>query len=278
MKTSKQSGITLIALIVTIIVLLILASISIATLTGDEGLIGNALTAKDRREIANEKEVVERAVVQAMGNNKRGNLIKGELQEELDRITGAGETEVTRDEEEDGYFVKFLDSKRISKVSIDGDVEYLGVEDELLTRADITANPESNTTPEFKQEVELTVKTLIDIGDVDYTLVCAWSDSNKQAPADSEFTVENLQGEGRIRTATVTSDVSVEGNYYLWVRAVVGEIEQEECFGPYAIKDHTMLVSTSTEGATDSGFLGNENIKRAEMSKISSFLCQRWNT
>ena len=204
-----------------------------------------------------------------MGNNKRGNLVQRELEKELDRITGPGKTEVTYDTEEDGYFVKFLDSKRIYKVSIDGDVEYLGKEDELLTRADITANPESNTTPKLTQEVELTLKTLIDIGDVDYTLVCAWSDNNEQAPADNEFTVVNLQGEGRTRKATVTSDVSVEGNYYLWVRAVVGEIEQERCFGPYAIKDHTMLVSTSTETTTDSGFLGNENIQRAKIKSIT---------
>ena len=265
----KEKGITLIALIVTIIILIILAGITIGVLTGDDGLINNANNAKEQTEIANEKEIVDRATINAIGNNKRGNLVKGELQQELDRITGEGKTEVTYDAEDDGYFVKFLDSQRIYKVSIDGDVEYLGKEDELLTKADITANPESDTTPKLTQEVELTVKTLIDIGNVDYTLVYAWSDNNKQAPADNEFTVANLQGEGRTRKTTVTSDVSVEGDYYLWVRAVVGEIEQEKCFGPYAIKDHTMLISTITETTTDSGFLGNENIKRSKIKSIT---------
>ena len=265
----NEKGITLIALIVTIIVLLILASISIATLTGDDGIIKNALSAKDRTEIANEKEIVDRATINAMGNNKRGNLIKEELQEELDKITGEGETKVERDEEEDGYFVKFLESKRIYKVSIDGDVEYLGVEDELLTRAEITANPESNTQAKLVQKVELTVKTLIDIGDVDYTLVYAWSQDNKQAPADSEFQVANLQGEGRIRKTTVTSNVSTEGNYYLWVRAVVGKIEQEVCFGPYAIKDHTVLKYVGWNDSLTTGkFLGNENITRGKIKSI----------
>ena len=39
MKKNKQNGITLIALVITIIVLLILAGVSIMTLTGDNGLL-----------------------------------------------------------------------------------------------------------------------------------------------------------------------------------------------------------------------------------------------
>lgn len=43
---SNSKGITLIALVITIIVLLILAGITIATLTGDNGIIGKAINAK----------------------------------------------------------------------------------------------------------------------------------------------------------------------------------------------------------------------------------------
>ena len=268
-KMREKSGITLITLVITIIVLLILAGVTIATLTGDNGLILNAISAKERTEIENEKEIVEIAVVQAMEKNKRGNLVKSELQYELDVITGQGETEVTTDTVDYGYFVKFIDSGRIYKVSRDGDVEYLGKEEELLTQANVIADPESNTTPEFTQTVNLTVETPIDIGDVDFTLVSAWNQDKNSAPADSEFEVQELQGEGRRRTTTVESSASVEGDYYLWVRIVVGDIEKEKCFGPYAIKDHTMLVSTKNEIKTDSGFLGNTNIKRAKIKSIN---------
>ena len=41
-KVKGEKGITIIALVVTIVILLILAGISIATLTGDNGLIKNA--------------------------------------------------------------------------------------------------------------------------------------------------------------------------------------------------------------------------------------------
>ena len=256
MRRNTQKGITLVALVVTIVVLLILASITIGAVSGEGGLIGNANEAKEKTEIANEKEVVDRAVVQAMGKNKRGNLVRSELQDELDKITGEGETEVTIDEIDYGYFVKFLDSGRIYKVSRDGDVEYLGKEDDLLTQANIIANPESNTTPEFVQTVELTVETPIDIGEVDFMLVSAWSQDKSTAPEDSEFQVATLQGEGRRRTTTVKSSASVGGDYYLWVRVVVGEIEKEECFGPYAIKDSTTLVATVSENTSESYFLG----------------------
>ena len=266
----KETGITLLALVITIIVLLILAGITIEAITSENGIIQNALSAKEQTEIANEREIVEEATVRAMGKNKRGNIVRDELQEELDKITGEGETIVTTDTEESGYFVKFVDSGRIYKVSIDGDVEYLGKEEELITQADIIANPENNATPKLTQEVELTVKTLIDIGDVDYTLVYAWSKSQDISPTDSEFIVADLTGEGRIRTTTVYSNVSAEGNYYLWVRAVVGEIEQEVCFGPYAIKDHTMLKRVSEEESlSNRGFLGNENVLRGLIKSIT---------
>ena len=52
----ENTGITLIALVVTIIVLLILAGISIATLTGENGLLTKANTAKEQTEIADAKE------------------------------------------------------------------------------------------------------------------------------------------------------------------------------------------------------------------------------
>ena len=55
-KTFKNEiGITLIALVITIIVLLILAGVSIAMLTGENGVLTKATEAKDQTEIAQEK-------------------------------------------------------------------------------------------------------------------------------------------------------------------------------------------------------------------------------
>ncbi len=52
----KNKGITLIALVVTIIVLLILAGISIVMLTGQNGILNRAAEAKEKTEVAQEEE------------------------------------------------------------------------------------------------------------------------------------------------------------------------------------------------------------------------------
>ena len=52
----RNKGITLIALVVTIIVLLILAGISIVMLTGQNGILNRAVEAKEKTEVAQEEE------------------------------------------------------------------------------------------------------------------------------------------------------------------------------------------------------------------------------
>ncbi len=58
-KIKKEKGITLIALVITIIVLLILAGVSIATLTGDSGIITKANEAELSTELSGYKEQLE---------------------------------------------------------------------------------------------------------------------------------------------------------------------------------------------------------------------------
>ncbi len=58
----KNKGITLIALVVTIIVMLILAGISIQMLTGENGILKRAREAKDKTESASEKEAIGMSV------------------------------------------------------------------------------------------------------------------------------------------------------------------------------------------------------------------------
>ena len=48
----REKGITLIALVITIIILLILASVTVATLTGENGIITKAMEAKQKTEEA----------------------------------------------------------------------------------------------------------------------------------------------------------------------------------------------------------------------------------
>ena len=81
----KNKGITLIALVITIIVLLILAGISIATLTGENGLLTKANKAKEQTEIA---DTIERARVDILGvqaENESEDITKAQLVEILEK-------------------------------------------------------------------------------------------------------------------------------------------------------------------------------------------------
>ncbi len=56
---SSIAGITLIALVITVIVLLILVGVSIAMLTGDNGILNQAKRAKELTEITSEEEYIK---------------------------------------------------------------------------------------------------------------------------------------------------------------------------------------------------------------------------
>ena len=60
---NRNGGITLIALVITIIVLLILAGISISMLTGENGLLNKASDAKIATEIADIKEQIQTDII-----------------------------------------------------------------------------------------------------------------------------------------------------------------------------------------------------------------------
>ncbi|MBR3002956.1 MAG: hypothetical protein IKF38_05310 [Clostridia bacterium] len=84
-KLQKQSkGITLIALVVTIIVLLILAGVTISMITGGEGVIEKAANAKEQSEIAEEKDTISLAVVNVASKDKWGEISETELQKQLE--------------------------------------------------------------------------------------------------------------------------------------------------------------------------------------------------
>ena len=83
MKENK--GITLIALVITIIILLILAGVGIAMLTGDNGLFKRAKEAKEKTEISAYHEQIEIIRAELCTKNENYTLpTLVQLQEEFD--------------------------------------------------------------------------------------------------------------------------------------------------------------------------------------------------
>lgn len=121
-KNEKKSskGITLIALIVTIVVLLILASIGIATLTGNNGLISSTQSAKEKSEIADEKELLEQAVTVVIGKNR--NISGEKLKKALNDLKKNSCNEYD-EESEPGIINVTLASGRKYSVDKEGNVE-----------------------------------------------------------------------------------------------------------------------------------------------------------
>ena len=118
-KRKQERGITLIALITTIIVLLILAGITIGAITGSNGIIGQAQSAKEETEISQEREIIDISTVEAMGKNNRGNLEEEEFQTALSNHTN-GKAEVSDIGEE--FEVFFEESGRYYSVDKDGNI------------------------------------------------------------------------------------------------------------------------------------------------------------
>ena len=120
-KKFSNKGITLIALVITIIVLLILAGVTIATLTGDNGILNQAENAKEQTEIENEKEQISLVMTNMKFENEQEVVKKEKIfQAHLDEYTGKGKTKVYATEL--SYTIHFLETNRVYKIDENGNI------------------------------------------------------------------------------------------------------------------------------------------------------------
>ena len=270
-KSKKKDGITLIALVITIIVLLILAGISISMLSGDNSILSKATQARDETEIAEEKEMIKMASMQALIEKKHGNITKTELFTQLENVNSSKPTSVDSDEELNILIVTFKNSGRVYQIDSNGNVTYIGQEQELKNTATITASPESNTTPQLVQYVDLKIETFLKLDDDEIFVHYAWTNEENKTPSNSDYAsaICNVNSNKKRRSVTLTNEDTAEGNYYLWIQVAFNENTITKKYGPYAVKDHTTLVATNTENNADSGFLGNTEIPRNKIRSVT---------
>ena len=116
----NERGITLIALVVTIVVLIILAGISISMLTGENGIITQAQESKLQTEIGKEKEYITLSVSAIRGDKiakgDTSEITNGELQNEINNYTN--EATVTGS----GTLIVTYESGRSYEVEQDGSI------------------------------------------------------------------------------------------------------------------------------------------------------------
>ena len=85
-KLKERNGITLIALVITIIVLLILAGVTIASITGENGILSKATNARDNNTKASAEEKVKTEVLGSYGSD--GKLSLDDLNNNLKNVDG----------------------------------------------------------------------------------------------------------------------------------------------------------------------------------------------
>ena len=119
-KMKEKKGITLIALVVTIAVILILAGITVGMVTSDNGVLKETKNAKTLAEIDNEKSIVERAKMLTMMRSKNGSITYEVFEPALKEEAGKMPTEVS--DAVETIEVLFTDSNRYYEIDEDGNV------------------------------------------------------------------------------------------------------------------------------------------------------------
>ena len=147
----REKGITLIALVITIIVLLILAAVSIAMLTGENGILKKASTAKEKHQISEAKEKIELALQDLrIEEESKGNSL---TKEKLYKLSES-EYEISVESTE-SFPVEVVQSIYKFQINDKYQVEYLG--EATGTIVTYKTEPEGYTNQD-KVIIKLTVK------------------------------------------------------------------------------------------------------------------------
>lgn len=150
-KTMEQKAITLIALVVTIVVILILSGITVGMLTSDNGIIKETKEAKLQAEIENEKSILGRATMLTRMREKNGIITRDGLAMALKDEAGNNKTEVS--EAGKVFEVLFVESNRYYEVDKDG---IIGNEKQIIDvkdPGDITKNGKCDGTKDKPYEI-----------------------------------------------------------------------------------------------------------------------------
>ena len=193
-KTSTEIGITLIALVVTIVVLLILAGVTIATLTGDNGIITRTNQAKEETEKAGAKEKVQ---VEVAGSfDEYGKFDMDKLKENLKENLGLTDSDIK--DNGDGSITVTVDGYEVT-VDSNGNVKVEG----------------EGTTPEDPSDTENIVTTppTTEVGKD--TIFKDPNSNDKEAYIPKGFKVSGVADEQKIDTGLVV--IAPDGSEFVWV-------------------------------------------------------------
>ena len=196
-KSTK--GITLIALVVTIIILLILAGVSIAMLTGNNGILSQAGRAKKETNDAADREMLQLAVMSSFGTD--GKIDINKLKTEVEEIGGeiSGTT-----------FPVTISKGNISlEVQEDGKYTEIGTAPQIeyqLTKTDGTKIQENETLAEDSIKLKISISNMKDLQGIKSITLKTASDTTIAGTVD-------------LNKGTMESEITENGKYVVTVVA-----------------------------------------------------------
>ena len=198
----KEKGITLIALVITIIVLLILAGVSIAMLTGDNGILTRANDAKDKTEEAALEEKIKLLTAETMINQYTGENEGKTAQELQDELNNQGENVLVV--QWDKFIIFDLNKNKEYRVTNEGNIENWGESDignklkELITN-----NNEMIAVSE--------TGNILDLNDWEYTKLSnntfALNDETSVNSKDDNKITNGYKGDYKLDTGEIASEI-----------------------------------------------------------------------
>ena len=232
----EEKGITLIALVITIVVLIILAAISINMAFGSNGLITRAQEAKLQQKIADLQEMLDMEKMESLIDEEGHITIEDYLNHiKEEGIIGDEDIQDT-DNEDEKYIIIEDEYVFLVRDKKDGDVEiiYQGTAGNLLpnlqieitnvTTSSITvkANASAMASGEYKYYIKNITK-----GEEEYTL--------KETSKTSEYTFEGLEEKNQYQikveaTNPNGTDVKESG---IIETTTIGEIEEQDIIFTY---------------------------------------------
>ncbi len=269
MRVKESKGITLIALIITIIILLILAGISIATLTGENGILKKASSAGEQTKIAEYKEILI-----IIGNGLRSEKILEDLstKEYMDRYQDAIEKEIekgdtfegTEGERKNDATIKVTTKEGYVYLVTEDEVRYLGKKGETAPPALLENDIELKLTPSGytngNVEVEIIAKIDLENNKLQYsTDGINWSNYTEKIIVQENGTIyarliNELDATGGSATKNITTidrinpnaaTISFNVNTIAARENVIATVTQSDSLSGVDIKNCRYVFTTS---------------------------------
>lgn len=203
----KNKGLTLIALVITVVVLLIISGVTISTLTGDNSIIKNAHNADLEKNRSEEKETVEWAAAQSVAVNDVGKVTSDNLDHYMGTYIGEDPEGEMAYEIEDGYNGIFLVEFKVSGNQYTVDQNGMVYEGEELNRDGI----------ELPDSLVLNVGETVKLQYTSEASSITWSNSNEEiAELEDDGTITGKANGMTI--VTVTTDKNKTDRCYVTVQ------------------------------------------------------------